>query len=105
MPLLVCVAEQDTEANPELAIDIARKAPGGVLKTYAARHFDVYTGSVLQQMLSDQTAFLREHLSVGPAEEGPPFVQLINQVRRKQPGCSRPADVPTDVYSSVLECR
>jgi uncharacterized protein len=72
MPLLVCVAEQDTEANPELAIDIARKAPRGVLKTYAARHFDVYTGDVLQQMLSDQTAFLREHLSVGPAVEGLP---------------------------------
>jgi len=68
MPLLVCVAEQDTEANPELAIDMARKAPRGVLKTYAARHFDVYTGDVLRQMLSDQTAFLREHLSVGPAE-------------------------------------
>ena len=72
MPLLVCVAEQDTEANPELAIDIARKAPRGVVKTYAARHFDFYTGDVLQQMLSDQTAFLREHLSVGPAEEGLP---------------------------------
>ena len=72
MPLLVCVAEQDTEANPELAIDIARKAPRGVVKTYAARHFDVYTGDVLRQMLSDQTAFLREHLSVGPAEEGLP---------------------------------
>lgn len=67
MPLLVCVAEQDTEANPELAIDIARKAPRGVLRTYAARHFDVYTGDVLQQILSDQAAFLREHLSVDQA--------------------------------------
>jgi hypothetical protein len=72
MPLLVCVAEQDTEANPKLAIDSARKAPRGVLKTYPARHFDVYTGDILQQMLSDQAAFLREHLSVGPAEEGLP---------------------------------
>lgn len=63
MPLLVCVAEQDTEANPALAIHIARKAPRGVLKIYAARHFEVYRGAVLQQMLSDQTAFLRRHLS------------------------------------------
>ena len=77
MPLLVCVAEQDTEANPELAIDIARKAPRGVLKTYAARHFDVYTGAVLQQMLSDQAAFLREHLSVGPADERPSHPSCI----------------------------
>ena len=59
----------DRQVNAALAIDIARKARRGVLKTYAARHFDVYTGDVLQQMLSDQTAFLREHLSVGPAEE------------------------------------
>jgi pimeloyl-ACP methyl ester carboxylesterase len=91
MPLLVCVAEQDTEANPALAIDIARKARRGVLKTYAARHFDVYTGDVLQQMLSDQTAFLREHLSVGPAVEAP-FGQLLNQVRRNRRGCGSPAD-------------
>lgn len=58
MPLLVCVAEQDTEANPALATEIATKAPRGELKTYPVRHFDVYEGRVLAQIKADQTEFL-----------------------------------------------
>jgi pimeloyl-ACP methyl ester carboxylesterase len=62
MPLLVCVAEKDTEANPELAVEIAKKAPRGELKTYPASHFDVYYGSVFEQMVADQIKFLCKHL-------------------------------------------
>ena len=58
-PLLICVAELDTEADPELAMDIALKAPQGELKTYAGRHFDVYSGPMFQAILRDQVAFLR----------------------------------------------
>lgn len=69
MPLLVCVAEQDTEANPALAIDIATKAPRGELKIYPARHFDVYQGHVFDQILADQTEFLCRALDT-PTDAG-----------------------------------
>jgi dienelactone hydrolase len=58
MPLLVCVAEQDTEANPVLAVEIARGAPRGELRTYPVPHFAVYEGTVLAQIIADQTEFL-----------------------------------------------
>jgi len=66
MPLLVCVAEQDTEANPALATEIATKAPRGELKTYPVRHFDVYEGRVFAQIKADQTEFLRRALDTPP---------------------------------------
>jgi pimeloyl-ACP methyl ester carboxylesterase len=58
MPLLVCVAEHDTDADPQRAIEIARKAPRGELASYAVRHFDVYIGDVKEQILDDQIEFL-----------------------------------------------
>ena len=62
MPLLVCVAEQDTDADPEKAIDIARRAPRGELATYQVSHFDVYAGPTKEQLLNDQVEFLRRVL-------------------------------------------
>lgn len=62
MPLLVCVAERDTDANPELAKEIARKAPRGELRTYPVRHFDVYADPTAQTLLRDQVEFLRRVL-------------------------------------------
>ncbi len=58
MPLLICVAEKDTEANPEMAIDIATKAPRGEVKVYRVTHFEVYFGQTFDQMVSDQIDFL-----------------------------------------------
>ena len=62
-PLLICVAEQDTEADPLLAANIARLAPKGELKTYPTKHFDVYFGEVRERMIADQVDFFRRHLS------------------------------------------
>jgi hypothetical protein len=64
VPLLVCVAERDTEADPALAAQIAARAPRGELRTYPVRHFDVYEGAVLAQIIADQTDFLRRSLDV-----------------------------------------
>lgn len=57
MPLLICVAEKDTEANPEMAIDIATKAPHGKFIIYPVTHFEVYFGKTFEQIVSDQTKF------------------------------------------------
>jgi hypothetical protein len=62
MPLLVCVAELDTEADPELAKKIAKHAPHGELKTYPVRHFDVYVAPTFLDMVTDQLEFLRRAL-------------------------------------------
>jgi pimeloyl-ACP methyl ester carboxylesterase len=58
VPLLVCVAEHDTDADPQQAVDIARRAPLGELVAYPVAHFDVYCGHTREQMLHDQVAFL-----------------------------------------------
>jgi pimeloyl-ACP methyl ester carboxylesterase len=58
MPLLVCVAEHDTDADPKKAIETARKAPCGELASYPVRHFDVYIGHTKDQVLNDQVEFL-----------------------------------------------
>lgn len=58
MPLLVCVAELDTEADPELATQIAKDAPHGELKTYPVGHFDVYVAPTFLHMVTDQLEFL-----------------------------------------------
>ena len=63
MPLLVCVAELDTEADPELARKVARDAPRGELKTYPVAHFDAYVAPTFLDMVTDQLEFLRRTLS------------------------------------------
>lgn len=67
MPLLVCVAEFDTEADPELARRIAKAAPRGELKTYPVRHFEVYVPPTFLDVVADQVEFLGRALSVAPA--------------------------------------
>lgn len=61
MPLLVCIAEQDVYAPPALAIRAAHEASRGELRRYPTTHFDAYL-SAADQLLSDQTAFLRQYL-------------------------------------------
>lgn len=62
VPLLVCVADYDTEADPDLAKGIAKKAPLGELKTYPVSHFDVYYPETFERMVADQSEFLQRHL-------------------------------------------
>ena len=64
MPVLVCVAERDNETPEELTRQIAERAPRGELRRYPGDHFDFYRDPVRQQVLTDQIAFLHEHLTV-----------------------------------------
>jgi uncharacterized protein len=63
VPLLVCVAADDTQTSPSAASAIARAAPQGVLRVYPADHFDVYTPALQDLMIAEQTRFLCEKLA------------------------------------------
>ncbi|MFI7481175.1 alpha/beta hydrolase [Kocuria sp. M1R5S2] len=67
VPLLVCVAEHDTETNPRAAAEIARAAPRGGTLSYPVGHFDLYEDPWQQRVTEDQSRFLRRHLTAGPA--------------------------------------
>lgn len=63
-PWLVCVAEADLVAAPGPAIEAARQAPRGELRTYpGAGHFDIYDGPHHEAVVADQLDFLRRHLA------------------------------------------
>lgn len=67
-PWLVCVGEADQVAHPRQAIEAARRAPLGELRTYpGVDHFDIYEGPELEALVADQLAFLRRHLGPGEA--------------------------------------
>jgi len=63
-PLLVCVSARETLMDPRHAEDIANAAPRGLARHYDGDHFQIYHPPLLGELLADQTAFLREHLSV-----------------------------------------
>nr|WP_092527975.1 alpha/beta fold hydrolase [Amycolatopsis arida] len=65
-PLLVCVCDRDRIAPVRPAIRVARHAPRGELRRYPLGHFDVFTGDGFDQVVSDQTAFLRRVLHTQP---------------------------------------
>jgi len=64
MPLLVCVAERDSETPEEVARQIAERAPRGEFRRYPGTHLDLYRDPVHQRILADQIVFLRTHLAV-----------------------------------------
>ncbi|MBL9014725.1 MAG: alpha/beta fold hydrolase [Myxococcales bacterium] len=64
MPLLLCVAEHDRYASPELARRVAAAAPRGELRTYPIEHFDAYLGEN-ERLVADQVAFRSEALARG----------------------------------------
>lgn len=67
-PWLVCVGEADNVAAPRPAIEAARRAPRGELRTYpGVNHFDVYDGPVFEAVVADELEFLSRHLQ--PATE------------------------------------
>jgi len=63
-PLLVCVSEHETLIDPRHAEDVARRAPHGEARHYAGDHFAIYHPPLVDDLLADQTAFLRRHLHV-----------------------------------------
>lgn len=58
MPLLVCVAENDTAASVPMAVAAGHRAPLGEVRYYPGGHFASYVGPVFEQMVADETAFL-----------------------------------------------
>lgn len=66
-PLLVCVSQRETLMDPRHAEDVARKAQRGEMRHYDGDHFEVYHRPLLDELLIDQTAFLRKHLHVDGA--------------------------------------
>lgn len=67
MPILFCVSTTDTVTPPDQTIALARRAPRGEIKLYAAGHFDFYLGEPFEQLASDQAQFLTRHLLGSPA--------------------------------------
>jgi alpha-beta hydrolase superfamily lysophospholipase len=64
-PWLVCVGGDDQVARPGPAIEAARRAPFGELRTYAGvDHFDIYDGPEFEAVVADEVDFLRRHLPV-----------------------------------------
>ncbi len=64
-PILFCVSNTDTVTPPEPTVAFARRAPRAEIKRYDAGHFDFYMGAAFEQLVSDQTRFLTQHL-LGP---------------------------------------
>ncbi|GAA2780977.1 alpha/beta hydrolase [Nonomuraea dietziae] len=63
MPLLVCIAADDTETPAETTTSLAERAPRGELKVYPGTHFTFYNDPELRErVLDDQIAFFRRHL-------------------------------------------
>jgi hypothetical protein len=66
-PWLVCVGEADQVANPRPAIDAARQAPLGELRTYpGVDRFDIYDGPEHEAVVADELAFLHDHAAATP---------------------------------------
>jgi pimeloyl-ACP methyl ester carboxylesterase len=65
-PLLVCVCDRETLMNPRYAERVAHRAPRGAARHYDSDHFEIYHSPLLNRVLADQSAFLREHLGVRP---------------------------------------
>jgi dienelactone hydrolase len=69
-PLLVCVADADTAASVPLALQASAQAPRAEIRRYPGGHFGAYTGAVFEQMVTDETEFLRHHL-LAPSPDSP----------------------------------
>jgi hypothetical protein len=57
----------ETLIDPVHAEDVASSAPRGEARYYDGDHFEVYHQPLLEDLLTDQTAFLRKHLHVDGA--------------------------------------
>lgn len=61
-PILYGIAQNDALTPPHLAHEAAGRAPCAEVKSYECGHFDVYIGSLWEEIVADQTAFLVRHL-------------------------------------------
>jgi protein-S-isoprenylcysteine O-methyltransferase Ste14/fermentation-respiration switch protein FrsA (DUF1100 family) len=93
-PMLVCMAERDTAGSVALAVRAAERAPRGELRRYPLDHFAVYSGAAMEQLVADQTAFLRAHLLGDP--QGGAF---------RGTACPRQAELPPATDTGVGRTR
>jgi dienelactone hydrolase len=61
-PLLVSIAEKDETVPPGPAQKMGEAAPRGEVVRYPIGHFEVYTGAPFEVAITDQIAFLKEHV-------------------------------------------
>jgi uncharacterized protein len=66
-PALFCICEHDSVAPARAAQRHAARAPRGELRLYPYGHFDIYLGEPFEHVLSDQLAFLAQHVPVTTA--------------------------------------
>ena len=71
-PVLVQVATKDQTTPPAAAINAAKKARRGVLKTYDIGHFEPYVNPAFDSVVGDQIEFLRQALERNPGVRGVP---------------------------------
>lgn len=62
-PILVCLAERDSQTPSHLGRRIADRAPRGELRRYPCAHFDFYKDAVRRIVVADQISFLRTQLA------------------------------------------
>ena len=61
MPVLMCLADHDLEASSRYAARIASLMPRVEIRHYPVGHFDVYLGSLRDEITATQAAFLERH--------------------------------------------
>lgn len=61
-PALFCVCDHDTVAPAPATLRHAARAPRGEIRRYDAGHFDIYIGEEFDRVISDQIAFLLNHV-------------------------------------------
>jgi len=62
-PILFCVSDTDTVTPAGQTLKLVKHAPRGVIKRYEAGHFDFYTGEAFEQLVNDQTQFLKQNFN------------------------------------------
>jgi fermentation-respiration switch protein FrsA (DUF1100 family) len=62
MPMLMCLADNDTQASAEFAAELALKAPNAEIIHYSIGHFEAYLSPNIERMMQDQINFLRKTL-------------------------------------------
>jgi pimeloyl-ACP methyl ester carboxylesterase len=63
-PALFCVCDRDVLTPAAQTLKYAATAPRGEVKRYPVGHFEIYVGEAWEQVVADQTEFLRRSLGV-----------------------------------------
>ena len=63
-PILFAVCETDSVAPAKATLRHARTAPRGEIRLYPAGHFDIYLGDRFETNVTDQLAFLTNHVPI-----------------------------------------